>query len=153
MLCGVGAASWNALNCVDSTAVRHAAVSCSTLSAFQHPPSHTLYAPTLPLNTQKPLTHCKRTTLPLYTCNLLSNPPTLYVQPPPLPQVYFWANPNLNPEQQGAVSAILAGGYAPSPYMVFGPPGTGKTSTLIEAVVQVCAAVRLRAIACVILSN
>ena len=34
---------------------------------------------------------------------------------------------------------ILSGDCRPIPYVLFGPPGTGKTVTIIEAVLQVMA--------------
>lgn len=43
-----------------------------------------------------------------------------------------------NPEQYTAVKNILLGFHRPYPYLLFGPPGTGKTVTLVEALKQVC---------------
>lgn len=42
-----------------------------------------------------------------------------------------------NKEQKQAVKNILAGTSKPYPYLVFGPPGTGKTVTVVEAIKQV----------------
>lgn len=42
-----------------------------------------------------------------------------------------------NPEQYAAVQRIVAGSSRPAPHLVFGPPGTGKTITLVEAMTQV----------------
>ena len=42
-----------------------------------------------------------------------------------------------NPEQRAAVQAIVSGLSGAAPYIVFGPPGTGKTVTLVEAIKQV----------------
>ncbi|KAK2861814.1 hypothetical protein Q5P01_001347 [Channa striata] len=42
-----------------------------------------------------------------------------------------------NPEQNAAVQRIVAGSSKPAPHLVFGPPGTGKTITLVEAMHQV----------------
>uniref|UniRef100_A0A7N8YPM0 RNA helicase n=1 Tax=Mastacembelus armatus TaxID=205130 RepID=A0A7N8YPM0_9TELE len=42
-----------------------------------------------------------------------------------------------NPEQHAAVECIVAGSSKPAPHIVFGPPGTGKTVTLVEAMNQV----------------
>ncbi|KAI7797621.1 putative helicase mov-10-B.1 [Triplophysa rosa] len=40
-------------------------------------------------------------------------------------------------EQKTAVCNIVAGVSKPAPYLVFGPPGTGKTVTIVEAIKQV----------------
>ncbi|XP_078678948.1 putative helicase MOV-10 [Branchiostoma floridae x Branchiostoma belcheri] len=42
-----------------------------------------------------------------------------------------------NAEQYLAIRHIVAGSSRPAPYLLFGPPGTGKTVTLVEAIKQV----------------
>uniref|UniRef100_A0A3B4A7D2 RNA helicase n=1 Tax=Periophthalmus magnuspinnatus TaxID=409849 RepID=A0A3B4A7D2_9GOBI len=42
-----------------------------------------------------------------------------------------------NPEQYRAVQHIVAGSSKPAPYLLFGPPGTGKTVTVVEAIKQI----------------
>ncbi|KAG0444673.1 hypothetical protein HPB47_013517, partial [Ixodes persulcatus] len=43
-----------------------------------------------------------------------------------------------NAEQCRAVKNIVLGLHRPYPFLLFGPPGTGKTVTLVEALMQVC---------------
>jgi predicted DNA helicase len=49
------------------------------------------------------------------------------------PETFNWQNKNLNNSQQEAVTAIVQNENLT---IVHGPPGTGKTTTLIEAIVQ-----------------
>ena len=48
----------------------------------------------------------------------------------------FDRNVGSNPEQWQAVLSIIERSHMPYPFVVFGPPGTGKTTTLVEAILQ-----------------
>ena len=51
-------------------------------------------------------------------------------------------NRSLNSRQRAAVVRILKAQCRPAPYVLFGPPGTGKTVTLVETILQVGAGLK-----------
>jgi Cdc6-like AAA superfamily ATPase len=46
----------------------------------------------------------------------------------------FTERRHFNQLQKRAIHGIVSGLHGPCPYILFGPPGTGKTVTLVEAV-------------------
>jgi helicase MOV-10 len=50
---------------------------------------------------------------------------------------WFDAKIASNPPQRQAVQNIVNGTSMPAPYLLFGPPGTGKTVTMVESIKQV----------------
>ncbi|XP_033744522.1 putative helicase MOV-10 [Pecten maximus] len=53
------------------------------------------------------------------------------------PLVFYNKDLENNKEQAIAINNILIGMSRPAPYLVFGPPGTGKTVTIVEAMMQI----------------
>jgi hypothetical protein len=47
-----------------------------------------------------------------------------------------WGNTTLNDEQRLAVTKAVEGALRPLPYIIFGPPGTGKTTAVTETILQ-----------------
>lgn len=62
---------------------------------------------------------------------------TALAHPPLIQTAISFKNINLNPSQQQAVAAVLQNEQIT---IVHGPPGTGKTTTLVEAIVQLTGA-------------
>uniref|UniRef100_UPI00398F43D6 RNA helicase Mov10l1 isoform X2 n=1 Tax=Pristiophorus japonicus TaxID=55135 RepID=UPI00398F43D6 len=56
---------------------------------------------------------------------------------PPNWQECNFFNSLLNEYQKSAVKRIIRGECRPTPYILFGPPGTGKTVTILEAILQI----------------
>ena len=54
-----------------------------------------------------------------------------------LPSSPSFFNPQLNERQRVVLARILGAQGRPAPYVVFGPPGTGKTMTVVEGILQV----------------
>lgn len=50
----------------------------------------------------------------------------------------FSPNRQFNEKQKIAIHAIVSGWHGKVPYILFGPPGTGKTVTLVESVRLIC---------------
>lgn len=56
--------------------------------------------------------------------------------PSPVPYLDFFYDQDLNQVQRQAVSDIVAPSHA-IPYLISGPPGTGKTKTMVESALQI----------------
>uniref|UniRef100_A0A7M4EY67 RNA helicase Mov10l1 n=1 Tax=Crocodylus porosus TaxID=8502 RepID=A0A7M4EY67_CROPO len=78
----------------------------------------------------KSLSHCA------YKIHLPALSIVMEVMTPKMRDCEFFS-PVLNEHQKLAVKRILSGECRPTPYILFGPPGTGKTVTIIEAILQI----------------
>lgn len=58
--------------------------------------------------------------------------------------VRTWLTDCLNPVQRAAVQAIVSGVHGRVPYLLMGPAGTGKSSCVLEAVMQLLVRLQLR---------
>lgn len=57
-------------------------------------------------------------------------------------------NNSLNDEQIQAVKKILSGEYRPLPYILYGPAGTGKTKTIVAAILNIIKSTTKRILVC-----
>ncbi|CAG9789159.1 unnamed protein product [Diatraea saccharalis] len=68
-------------------------------------------------------------------CRVFPEPNKYKIAVKPIPK-YYNSLIESNEEQISAVEHIVAGTSGFAPYIVFGPPGTGKTMTIVEAIIQ-----------------
>lgn len=52
-------------------------------------------------------------------------------------RAFTWKDSELNLEQKKAIQEIVDHRYGELPYIISGPPGTGKTKTVVEAILQI----------------
>ncbi|XP_063539348.1 RNA helicase Mov10l1-like [Cydia strobilella] len=69
---------------------------------------------------------------------------------PPIKRITNFYNPLIanNPEQHAVVEHIVAGSSGTAPYLLHGPPGTGKTVTIVEAILQLAKSRNNRILVC-----
>lgn len=68
--------------------------------------------------------------------NSLNDWTYFHVVPPKIIDNLYFFHSSLNVEQKTAVINILKGEGKEVPYIIFGPPGTGKTVILTETIIQ-----------------
>ncbi|XP_062514380.1 putative helicase MOV-10 [Corticium candelabrum] len=93
----------------------------------------------LPLRLQHRALDISNKTLPrelLFPTITASSKPVLW-NPKTKPLTFYDRDVASNREQSQAVEMIVSGYSRPAPYLIFGPPGTGKTKTTVEAIKQV----------------
>ncbi|XP_028160165.1 putative helicase mov-10-B.2 [Ostrinia furnacalis] len=71
-----------------------------------------------------------------HEARVFPQPATRKVPKPKSIQNYYNLLVEQNPEQRLAVEHIVAGTAGLAPYLLHGPPGTGKTVTIVEAILQ-----------------
>lgn len=59
----------------------------------------------------------------------------------------------LNAEQKSAVEGVLKAKNFPLPYIIFGPPGTGKTRTIVAAVEQIYHTSKKKVLVCALTNS
>lgn len=78
--------------------------------------------------------------------------PTVKVEKKPSHKDFVWMNKKIsgNNEQKMAIENIVNCTSFPAPYICFGPPGTGKTAMIVEAIAQI---VKLKRDACILVTT